>query len=69
MLEGGLERSDNQMSVPEIVAITLSSPVQRAHLLIINFIDTFSVTTTRQAPLHMQDMVLQKMALLMSFQS
>ena len=52
MSEGGLERSDIQIAVPEILAITLSSPVQRAHLLIINVIDTFSVTTTRQAPLH-----------------
>ena len=66
MSEGGLERSDICMAVPEVLAITLSSPVQRAHLLIINVIDTFSGTTTRQAPLHTQDLVLQKMALLMS---
>ena len=62
----GLERSGNQMAMPEAVAVTLNSLVQRVHLLIFNVMDAFSVTTTCQAPLHTQDTVLQKAVLVMS---
>lgn len=51
------------MAVPETVAVTLNSLMQRVHLLFVNSISFFKVTTACLVPFYPWDVVIQETVL------